>query len=117
MHAYPPAGIPPAGVGFGAVLAHEVALQLSTGAADPPLVLALFEGLHSPADPSKLLSWLSVSKRDEVCQVAAALFPAVTAAAGAAAPSLPAFASKLASIAGYEGQLDYVATFKPPQVG
>lgn len=113
----PPASLPaPAGVGYGAVLAHEVALQLSDSSAEGPPALALFEGAHSLRSPARLLSWLPAGKRQEVCQVAATLYPAVLAGAGAGAPSLEAFAARLASIAGYDEQLDYVATFKPAEV-
>ena len=49
--------------------------------------------------------------------MASALYPAVLAGAGSAAPSLEAFAARLASIPGYDEQLEYVATFRPAQVG
>ena len=107
------------GVGFGGVLAHEVALQLdqATGQA---LGLALFEGPHAVPDPGATLAWVGDrGQREEVCQVAAALYPAVLQAAGpgGGAPTPAAFACKLASTAGYDAQLDYIASFKPAGVG
>lgn len=106
------------GVGFGAVLAHEVALQLDQ-ATDQVLALALFEAPHAVPDPGTTLAWVADrGQREEVCQVAAALYPTVLRAAGAGgAPSPTAFACKLASTAGYDAQLDYIASFKPPEVG
>lgn len=114
-----PAGCPLllGGVGFGAVLAHELAIQLSASSPDTVQALALFEGLHTLRHPAALLSWLAPPKRREVCQAAAALYPVVAAAAGAAAPGIEAFAARLASIASYEEQLDYVASFKLAEVG
>lgn len=105
-----------AGVGFGGVLAHELSLQLSATSAEPPLALALLVGPHSLRSSAALLAWLPEERRHEVCQAGAALFPAVAAAAGAAAPSFEAFVSRLASLAGYDEQLDYVAGFKPEDV-
>lgn len=107
---------PAPGVGYGAVLAHELAIQLSDSSADAPLALALFEGAHSLCSPAGLLSWLPEARRQEVCQVAAVLYPEVLAGAGSAAPSLEAFASRLASVAGYDEQLEYVASFRPAEV-
>lgn len=105
-----------AGVGFGGVLAHELSLQLSASSAEPPLALALLEGPHSLWSSAALLPWLPEERRHEVCQAGAALFPAVAAAAGVSAPSFEAFVSRLASLAGYDEQLDYVAGFKPEEV-
>lgn len=104
------------GVGHGAVLAHEMALQLAAAAPGAPLALVLLEGCHSPRYPAALLSWLPPAQREEVCQVAAALYPVVAAAAGAAVPGVEAFAARLASLPGYDEQLDYVASFKPAEV-
>lgn len=106
----------PAGVGFGGVLAHELALQLAASSADPPLALALLDAPQSLRNPGALLSWLLEAQRQEMCQAAAALYPAVAAAAGTDAPSFEAFVSRLASVAVPEEQLDYVATFKPAEV-
>lgn len=103
------------GIGFGGVLAHELALQLSASSAEPPLALALLEPPQSLRFPAMLLSWLPEQQRAEVCQVASALYPAV-AAAGSNAPSFEAFVARLASIPDHNQQLDYVATFKPPEV-
>jgi hypothetical protein len=114
-----PAGSPLmlAGVGFGAVLAHEMVLQLANASPDARLGLALFEGLHTIRNPASVLSWLPPAKRLDVCQLAAALYPALAAGAGATAPGIDAFAARLASLVGYDEQLDYVASFKPAQVG
>jgi thioesterase domain-containing protein len=114
--ALPPGGAPLvlAGVGFGGVLAHEAALQLDA-ATDRAAAVALLEGAHAVANPAATLNWLAPAARKEVCQAAAALYPAVRAAAGAAAPSLDAFAARLASISGFDAQLDYVASFKPQE--
>lgn len=106
-----------AGVGFGGVLAHELAIQLAATSAEPPLALALLEAPHAARAPAALLPWLPEPARQEVCQAAAALYPAVAAAAGGDAPSFEAFVSRLASVAGPEEQLDYVASFKPAEVG
>ena len=105
-----------AGVGFGGVLAHELALQLSAISAEPPLALALLEPPQSLRAPATLLSWLFEQQRAEVCQVASVLYPAVAAAAASSAPSFEAFVARLASIPDHNQQLDYVATFKPPEV-
>ncbi len=105
-----------AGVGFGGVLAHELALQLSAISAEPPLALALLEPPQSLRAPATLLSWLPEQQRAEVCQVASVLYPAVAAAAASNAPSYDAFVARLASIPDHNQQLDYVATFKPPEV-
>lgn len=104
-----------AGVGFGGVLAHELALQLHH-TDDRVQALALFEGLYSVQAPSAVLSWLSEAQREEVCQVAGLLYPLIRWAAGASAPSLDAFAARLASIPGYDEQLEYVASFRPKEV-
>jgi thioesterase domain-containing protein len=110
----PGAGLVLAGVGFGGALAHELALQLDAGGADRALALALFDGALCVAAPAATLSWLPPPRRAEVCQAAGALYPAVRAAAGAGAPSVDAFAARLASIEGGDAQLDYVASFRPP---
>lgn len=99
------------------MLAHELALQLSATSAEPPLALALLEPPQSVRNPATLLSWLPEQQRAEVCQVASVLHPAVAAGAGAEAPSFDAFVSRLASIPDHNQQLDYVATFKPAEVG
>jgi thioesterase domain-containing protein len=112
----PGAGLVLAGVGFGGALAHELALQLDAGGADRALALALFDGVLCVAAPAATLSWLAPPRRAEVCQAAGALYPAVRAAAGAGAPSVDAFAARLASIEGGDAQLDYVASFRPPDV-
>jgi len=104
-----------AGVGYGAVLAHEMALQLHRNS-DRVHALALFEGLHAVHAPAAVVSWLGEAQREEVCQVAALLYPLVRRAAGAGAPSLDAFAARLASVPDYDGQLDYVASFRPKEV-
>lgn len=99
------------------MLAHELALQLSATSADPPLALALLEAPHSLRSSAALAACLpDEAQRQEVCQVAAALYPAVVAAAGAGAPSFDSFAARLASCAGHDQQLDYVAAFKPAEV-
>ena len=103
-------------MGHGAVLAYELALQLGEASTEAPLALALFEGRHALRSPAALLSWLPEERRREVYGVAGVLHPAVVAAAGAAAPSLEAFTARLASIGDYDGQLDYVATFRPDEV-
>lgn len=104
-----------AGVGFGAVLAHELAVQLSAATSASVQALVLLEGSHSLATPSATLSWLSPAARTDAAAIAAALYPAVVAAAGHRAPGLEAFATRLASLDGYEAQLDYVATFRPAE--
>lgn len=101
-----------AGVGFGGVLAHEMVLQLDA-VSDRVAAFALFEGTHIVPNPNAALSWVSPELRREVCQAGAAVYPAVAAAVGAGAPSMDAFVARLASISGFEGQLDYVASFKP----
>jgi thioesterase domain-containing protein len=101
------------GVGFGGVLAHEIALQLDA-VSDRVAAFALFEGCHVVSNPDSTLNWLSTrEQRNEICQAGAAVYPAVVAAAGADAPSIDAFVARLASINGFEAQLDYVASFKP----
>jgi thioesterase domain-containing protein len=103
------------GVGFGGVLAHEIALQLDA-VSDRVAAFALFEGCHVVSNPSSTLNWLSTrEQRNEICQAGAAVYPAVVAAAGADAPSIDAFVARLASINGFEAQLDYVASFKPKE--
>jgi hypothetical protein len=106
-----------AGVGHGALLAHELAIQLSSSSAPEAVqALALLEPLHAPRRPALLLTWLTAEARREACAVVAALYPAVAAAAGAAAPGPDAFAARLASLAGHDAQLNYVASFKPAEV-
>ena len=101
------------GVGFGGVLAHEIALQLDA-VSDRVAAFALFEGCHVVSNPDSTLNWLSTrEQRNEICQAGAAVYPAVVAAAGADAASIDAFVARLASIDGFEAQLDYVASFKP----
>lgn len=105
-----------AGIGFGAVLAHEMALQLHR-TTDRVQALALFEGLHAVHAPAAVLSWVAEGpQREEACQVAALLYPLIRQAAGASAPSMDAFAARLASIQGYDEQLEYVASFRPKEV-
>lgn len=104
-----------AGVSYGAVLAHELALQLQGSGSDAVQALALFEGLHTVHAPATVLGWLEGAAREEVCRVAGLLYPLVCRAAGASAPSIDAFATRLASIAGYDEQLEYVASFKPAE--
>ncbi len=104
-----------AGVGFGAVLAHEMSLQLHR-TSDRVHALALFEGLHAVHAPAAVLGWLEEAQRGELCQVAALLYPLIKHAAGAGAPSVDAFAARLASISGYDEQLEYVGSFKPVEV-
>lgn len=101
-----------AGVGFGALLAHEMALQLDAEN-DRVAALALFEGAYTLANTEVTLNWLSVEQQREACQVASTVYPEIREAAGAAAPSFDAFVSRLASIAGFEGQLDYITSFRP----
>jgi thioesterase domain-containing protein len=103
------------GVGFGGVLAHEIAIQLDA-VSDRVAAFALFEGCHVVPNPTATLNWLSTrEQRNEMCQAGAAVYPQVVAAAGTDAPSIDAFVARLASINGFEGQLDYVASFKPKQ--
>ena len=100
------------GVGFGGVLAHEIALQLDA-ISDKVAAFALFEGAHVVSNPKTALNWLRPEQQREVCQAGAVVYPAVLAAAGAGAPSMDAFVARLASISGFEAQLDYVSSFKP----
>lgn len=101
------------GVSFGGVLAHEIALQLDATTDRVTVVgLALFEGNYTVVNPGSTLPWLTAEVRYEACQAATALYPAVVAGGGAAAPSLDAFVTRLASINDFDAQLDYVATFK-----
>lgn len=101
------------GVGFGGVLAHEIALQLDA-VSDRVAAFALFEGCHVVTNPASTLNWLFTrEQRNEICQAGAAVYPAIVAAKGADAPSIDAFVARLASIKGFEAQLDYVASFKP----
>jgi len=103
------------GIGFGGVLAHEIALQLDA-VSDRVAAFALFEGFHVVTNPASTLNWLSTrEQRNEICQAGAAVYPAVVAAKGADAPSIDAFVARLASINGFEAQLDYVALFKPKE--
>lgn len=103
------------GVGFGGILAHEIALQVDA-VSDRVAAFALFEGCHVVTNPASTLNWLSTrEQRNEICQAGAAVYPAVVAAEGADAPSIDAFVARLASINGFEAQLDYVASFKPKE--
>lgn len=107
-----------AGVGFGAVVAHELALQ-AAAASDRVLGLVLLEGRQ--AVRASALAWLPPARAAEVGQVASLLYPTVQAAAeegGAAggAPGVEAFATRLGSIQGFDGQLDYIALFRPHHV-
>lgn len=105
-----------AGVGFGGVLAHEMALQLNR-LNDSVQALALFDGLHAVRAPALPLGPRSQEQHDEICLVAAALYPLVSHAAGDDASSVDAFSAGLASCAGYDAQLEYVASFRPQEVG
>lgn len=100
------------GIGFGAVLAHELAIQFDN-LNDRVALLALFEGAYAVSNPDTSLNWLSGQARKATCQAASALYELVCMAAGERAPSLDAFAARLASIKGFDAQLDYVASFKP----
>lgn len=101
-----------AGVGFGGLLAYEISLQLNA-TSDRVAALALFEGAHVVSNASTSLNWLTPEQRKEVCQIATSLYPTVLAAVGPGAPSLDAFATRLASIPDFSTQLDYIASFKP----
>lgn len=104
-----------AGVGFGAVVAHELALQVSA-ASDRVLGLVLLEGRHSVRPQA--LKRLPPARAAEVGQVATLLYPTVLAAAeadGARAgvPAPATFAARLGAIAGFDSQLDFIAGFRP----
>jgi len=110
-----PAGATPlvlAGVGFGGLLAHEMALQMDASN-DRVAALALFEGAHAIANPAATLNWLSPEERRDACQAATAVYAAVRDAVGGMAPPMDTFVSRLASISGFDAQLDYVASFRP----
>jgi len=129
-----------AGVGFGGVVAHELALQfhkleveamknktkdqkdtvpnndnlaaLLSRVGEPSL--ALFEGLHTVEAPNDTLNWLPlVESREDVCQAATLLYPMIKDAAGRGTPSREAFAVRLASLPDFDSQLDYIGSFRP----
>jgi hypothetical protein len=130
------------GVGFGGVIAHELALQfhkleveamqnktktqkdtvpnndnsvaLLSQVGEPSL--ALFEGLHTVEAPNDTLNWLPlVESREDVCQAATLLYPMIKDAAGRGTPSREAFAVRLASLPDFDAQLDYIGSFRPAE--
>jgi thioesterase domain-containing protein len=111
------------GVGFGGILAHELALQLDREGSRAVEALALFEGHSVVNNPTVTLNWLSDAARDEVCQVAALVLPMIQSAvaqqskdgSSSMPPTIDSLAVRLASIDGYDEQLDYIASFKPEQ--
>ena len=103
------------GVGFGGVLAHELALQLDA-VNENIASLALFEGFHTVSNPEASLSWLAEDVRRDTCQAAVALYPLIVDNTGTNAPSIDAIVARLASIDGFDEQLDYIASFKPKDV-
>lgn len=102
------------GVGFGAVLAHELAVQMDK-VSDRVALLALFEGAHTVSNPDTSLNWLSPETRQATCQAAGALYDIVRTAAKDATPSMDIFAARMASIQGFDAQLDYIASFRPQE--
>ena len=101
------------GVGFGGLLAHELALHLDA-AGNNVGALALIEGFNAIRDTDPILELLPGETGIDTCQAAMAMWPLV--ADGVEAPSVDEFAFKLASISGFDGQLDYVSSFKPDGV-
>lgn len=100
-----------AGIGFGGLLAHELALNLDS-ISDKVAAFALFEGINTIANPDTGLSWLSDEVRRDTCQAAAALYPLIVESCGSSAPSLDSIVTRLASIPGFDEQLDYIASFR-----
>lgn len=101
-----------AGVGFGGLLAHELALNLDS-VTDKVAGLALFEGFHTVSNPEASLNWLSEDVCRDTCQAAVALYPLISESSGSHAPSLDSFVARLASISGFDEQLDFIASFRP----
>ncbi len=102
-----------AGVGFGAIVAHEVALQLQHRT-DCVSALALFEGEHATT-LAELSEGAIAPPSPDILLVAWQLFPLLQRACADVA--LAAFAQRLLDIDSYDAQLDYIATFKPAEVG
>lgn len=104
-----------AGIGFGAIVAHELSLQVSANS-DRVLGLVLLEGRHSVRP--HVLRRLPPARAAEVSQVASLLYPTIVAAAEvdgtkAGLPRPETFASRLGSITGFDSQLDFIAGFRP----
>ena len=100
------------GVGFGGLLAHELALHLDS-LSNNVGALALFEGFNVIRNMEPILAMLTGETAYDTCQAAMAMYPMIADSIGAKAPSLDEFATKLASISGFDGQLDYVSSFRP----
>lgn len=99
------------GVGHGAIIAHEMALQLQS-AGTPPRALVLFEGRNVAANPDADIQWLPLEARDTLAQVATALHPVIRSVGGRA--PLGAVAARLASLDGFESQMSYLHSLAPP---
>ena len=101
-----------AGVGFGAVLAHEAALQLQR-TSDKVQALAVFEGAHATRVAAGVRG-SAVSLSPDIAVVAWSLYPLLEDAG--ALVSLADFAQQLLGSGSYDAQLDYIASFKPAEV-
>lgn len=100
------------GVGFGGLLAHELALHLD-GLNDNVCTLALFEGLYTIKDNTQVSQLLSEEAAVDTCQAAVALYPLILETMGPKAPPLDEIVIRLAETPAFDEQLDYLASFRP----
>mmetsp|Transcript_4707 Transcript_4707/g.9392 ORF Transcript_4707/g.9392 Transcript_4707/m.9392 type:complete len:240 (+) Transcript_4707:2-721(+) len=100
------------GVGFGGLLAHELALHLE-GLKSNVRALALFEGCYVIKDSSRVFQMLPAQAAMDTCQVALALYPLIINAMGPERGALDDFVQHVAQKRSFDEQLDYVASFKP----
>jgi acyl transferase domain-containing protein/NADPH:quinone reductase-like Zn-dependent oxidoreductase/acyl carrier protein/thioesterase domain-containing protein len=103
------------GVGFGGLLAHELALHLDS-VSNNVAALALIEGFNIIKDPKPILDLLTGETAYDTCQAAMAMYPMISDSKGSGAPTVDDFALSLANISGFDGQLDYVSSFRPVEI-
>jgi thioesterase domain-containing protein len=99
------------GVGHGAIVAHEAALQLQA-VGITPRALALFEGRFVAANTSADLGWLPRHSREALAQIATSLYSPLKKAGGKV--PLDAIAARLASLPTYEMQISYLRSLCNP---
>jgi len=109
----------PAGVGFGGVVAFEMAVQMhrDTGLAQP---LCLFDGVGTIKDHLESFFWAregaTLQELDELAHTAALLHPTLADARtrGKAVVTLESLAAMLDGLPTFEAQLEWMSRHKPP---